>query len=320
MGFSDPIVGGIGTLIRQYIQSPDFIHAVSGWSINEDGSAEFNNIFARGDIDATSITVPAGADSPNPRIVIDNTGITAYAAGDQVVFRVDIPSPLLAFKILEALSISTVRANASDLGSVIDFETPGVLSIVPAEDVATFGGPQAVTWLFDNGGLTGTGQNLDAVTNPDLFKFGNGFTGGAYNGEWSTQTSAGGQSIVTATLTKLINLVTLDSHSDYGNGMTLASGVWTCPVSGPYIITQNVQYTSWVANSRALLRIVDNVTGEIYGNKDALNSGTTGNDTLTIKKLFTKNDQLIFDVLQVTGANRVVDATQSYVSISRLLG
>lgn len=56
-GFSDPIVGGIGTLIRQYIQSPNYSAGVSGWSINQDGSAEFNNLVVRGTINLQPATV-----------------------------------------------------------------------------------------------------------------------------------------------------------------------------------------------------------------------------------------------------------------------
>jgi len=44
MGFADPIVGGIDKLIRKAIQSPNFIAGVQGWSINRDGTAEFNEL------------------------------------------------------------------------------------------------------------------------------------------------------------------------------------------------------------------------------------------------------------------------------------
>lgn len=54
-GFSDPIVGGIGNLIRQYIRSPNFVTGVSGWTINKDGSAEFNNLIIRGTIELAPI-------------------------------------------------------------------------------------------------------------------------------------------------------------------------------------------------------------------------------------------------------------------------
>lgn len=46
--FNDPVVGGQGALIRQWIKSPDYVPGVSGWQIARDGSAEFNNLVIRG--------------------------------------------------------------------------------------------------------------------------------------------------------------------------------------------------------------------------------------------------------------------------------
>jgi hypothetical protein len=47
--FSNPIVGG-NVLVRTAIQSRNFVAGVSGWSINRDGSAEFNNAVIRGEL------------------------------------------------------------------------------------------------------------------------------------------------------------------------------------------------------------------------------------------------------------------------------
>jgi hypothetical protein len=49
MSFSNPIVGGV-TLVRPAIRSPNFVSGVSGWSIDKDGSAEFNDVTIRGGI------------------------------------------------------------------------------------------------------------------------------------------------------------------------------------------------------------------------------------------------------------------------------
>lgn len=43
MPFRDPIVAGV-TLVRDAIQSRNFVHLVSGWAINADGTAEFSNV------------------------------------------------------------------------------------------------------------------------------------------------------------------------------------------------------------------------------------------------------------------------------------
>lgn len=50
MGFTNPIVGGSGTLIRPAIKSPDYAPGVSGWQIARDGTAEFNDVTARGSL------------------------------------------------------------------------------------------------------------------------------------------------------------------------------------------------------------------------------------------------------------------------------
>lgn len=42
------LTAGLGMLVLQSIFSPNFVHLVSGWSINKDGSAEFNNLTIRG--------------------------------------------------------------------------------------------------------------------------------------------------------------------------------------------------------------------------------------------------------------------------------
>lgn len=49
-GFDNPLTGGEGVLIYPRIKSEDFVPGVSGWSIERDGDAEFNNVVVRGDL------------------------------------------------------------------------------------------------------------------------------------------------------------------------------------------------------------------------------------------------------------------------------
>ncbi len=51
-GFNNPIIGGGGGLVYPSIHSPNFQHNATGWSVNKDGSAEFNNVIVRGTITA----------------------------------------------------------------------------------------------------------------------------------------------------------------------------------------------------------------------------------------------------------------------------
>lgn len=48
MPFQHDIAGGQGNLIVTSLQSPNFLHDVSGWQVAKDGSAEFNNLTIRG--------------------------------------------------------------------------------------------------------------------------------------------------------------------------------------------------------------------------------------------------------------------------------
>jgi hypothetical protein len=52
MPFGQPVVGGI-VLVRPAIQSPDYQPGIAGWTINYDGSAEFNNVTVRGTLFVT---------------------------------------------------------------------------------------------------------------------------------------------------------------------------------------------------------------------------------------------------------------------------
>lgn len=84
MGFANPIIGGMAALIRQAIRSPNFVAGLSGWSINKDGSVEFNNGTFRGTISAATIDggVVVGAlietAAGNPSIQLDSLRNTFF--------------------------------------------------------------------------------------------------------------------------------------------------------------------------------------------------------------------------------------------------
>jgi hypothetical protein len=52
----NPVVGGT-VLRRAAIRSPNFVTGVSGWTINQDGSAEFNNLTIRGTFAGTDFII-----------------------------------------------------------------------------------------------------------------------------------------------------------------------------------------------------------------------------------------------------------------------
>lgn len=49
-GFAHDVAGGNGNLVVTSVQSPNFVHGVSGWQISKNGNAEFNQVQARGQV------------------------------------------------------------------------------------------------------------------------------------------------------------------------------------------------------------------------------------------------------------------------------
>jgi hypothetical protein len=85
-GFSNPIIGGGGGLVYPSIHSPNFITGVSGWTINKDGSAQFNNLTIRGVFEGTDFIInSAGAFFYSGTPAAGNlvTSITSAAGSDQ---------------------------------------------------------------------------------------------------------------------------------------------------------------------------------------------------------------------------------------------
>ena len=56
--FPDSAVGGV-TLLTPAIQSPNFESNTSGWQINQNGSAQFNNLTIRGTFNGTDFIINA---------------------------------------------------------------------------------------------------------------------------------------------------------------------------------------------------------------------------------------------------------------------
>lgn len=53
-GFNDSVLGGVGSLIRSWIQSVPFVSGSTGWRISKDGTAEFNSVSIRGGVVVTN--------------------------------------------------------------------------------------------------------------------------------------------------------------------------------------------------------------------------------------------------------------------------
>jgi hypothetical protein len=56
-GFNNPVVGALN-LIRRAIRSPNYAAGTAGWTVNQDGSAEFNDVVVRGEVDVGATGEP----------------------------------------------------------------------------------------------------------------------------------------------------------------------------------------------------------------------------------------------------------------------
>lgn len=85
MPFTNEIAGGNGALVRNWMQSQNFVAGVSGWQIRKDGNVEFNNGTFRGSL--TSGT------NPGKHIVLNNSvtgdAVDVYDASNNIIFSID---------------------------------------------------------------------------------------------------------------------------------------------------------------------------------------------------------------------------------------
>jgi hypothetical protein len=139
--FTDPIVGGT-TLIRSAIHSPDYVPGISGWTINKDGTCEFNDATFRGDVvvtDASGAQVAIITNNggkieftpPNiPGMVVSDPGLIFSSAntvaGGQTFTTVNSPDAVFSGNGVSSASLFLGSSNA-DGSPPNSFDTAGSL-------------------------------------------------------------------------------------------------------------------------------------------------------------------------------------------------
>lgn len=135
--FQNPIVAGT-TLVRQAIQSPDFVAGVSGWIVRYDGSAEFNNLNIRG----SGVFGTVGGQ----RVEISNTGVVSiYDTSNNLVVRLDATGLLVQDPVTGAAATMQLGAGLSG----IQLTPPAVVghTITAAMLYGLSTAPQGDAWL-----------------------------------------------------------------------------------------------------------------------------------------------------------------------------
>jgi hypothetical protein len=158
MGFSNPIIGGGGALVYPSIHSPDYDPGVSGWTINKDGTVEFNNGTFRGQLTAGSISAGSIGDSSITESDFNNGTI------ESTVFTMDANGGLiLIYASTQVVQTLTGSGN---------FNVPADVSQLKAE-----------CW----------GQGEDGASVPSgILRSGIGGTGGEYAAEPNLAVTPGG--------------------------------------------------------------------------------------------------------------------------------
>lgn len=281
MPFSDPIVAGT-TLIRRAIQSVDYVAGVSGWIIERNGDAEFNDAVFRGTIEASTMI----SDDPvaDERVKITEGEVSLRKKSDDSV-------------------IATLRP--SDPASTAVLETDIAQLVLPTGDTVagtlTLSASDADSMLIEAlnaGGLAGIDINCDLELN---------LTTGS-SGRISAQTLSlkrhriyrgAAQSIPNNTSTTVV----FNTVHGTGNAGTLntGTGVFTITEEGLYLVGATVVFAG---NGTGRREMNINHSGSIIGNDDDSPAGTTADRALSAValNLFSVNDTIDVDVFQNSGA------------------
>lgn len=180
-GFANSIIGGATKLIRAAIRSPNYVPATTGWTINKDGSAEFNSLTLRGTFDGTSFVInnsgaffysgtPAlgnliasiapvsGTDSLGNHYV---AGITTYApsGGADATYYIQMLTNVLTFTyVSSSLYLNPGQIKAQE--PLINAQSPSMELVSPNDKAATGSAQQA---LVKVSGLSADGTGLPGV-------------------------------------------------------------------------------------------------------------------------------------------------------------
>jgi hypothetical protein len=139
MGFSNPIIAG-ETLVVPGIQSDGYVAATTGWRVEREGNAEFNDVDMRGTLDIVGPDYPpAGSDESRIRILVagfrpviqldDSFGRTyEIGADDNSLYIKALASPNSRINLVHDLGIA-IRSDATGAPSVLFDDADGFLKV-----------------------------------------------------------------------------------------------------------------------------------------------------------------------------------------------
>lgn len=355
-GFSNAVIGGMQKLIRAAIQSPDYKSGVSGWTVNKDGSAEFNDVSMRG-------TVVVG-EPPDVQIVLQSL------AGEGII-TLDWNNPNFLSGFITGINSGAGNAQITDL-QIVGGRTSADSTSVARIDIES-GSPDgsketnmtlavigdttlgemvltddtlsmivnAIVMQCLSMGLSGNSIAMNFtfsvnITTPEVLITGklhvtsdthidgtltvadNLDAGTATVGNYYEEVDLSAENIPSgvANFTTLTNLAAVELIGT--SAFNLATGAWTCPEDGVYTFCIGVVYAAWVSNSVSRVQFANSTSGTMADSLSGPNANA-GSHTATIRRFVKSGEVVSFGAGQNTGATQTINAAsnQSFISVTR---
>jgi len=343
-GFSNAVVGGIGKLVRKWIQSPDYVPETSGWTVNQDGTVEFNDGVFRGTIEASNI------------VLIGASGeILVYSgppAAGNLILAVSGAAGTDSFGNVYAKGLTIAAISAADpYHSAIQFYNPnygvnqaiiknldasgvpnglGYFEIIGPSPDGQKPAEASLSWQTAPSGHSELDLFADTIqiapptpsANPQVImgipiRIGSGLPGGYHYEEWDISPNSD-LAVPDNTVTTIKTKVSLTKLlSDYGAKFVASTGVFTCPIDGIYKINYMVALSAWVAGSRFLMRLtVNNIVMGVLDNSPPSPVGQVSTEVF-----LSTGDTVQFLIYQHEGSsvNITNTGTRSFLTIRRVL-
>lgn len=263
-GWGNPVIGGADTLLRRAIRSPDYLAGVSGWSVNRDGTAEFNDASFRGSV------------------VIDNAteAILVYdgpPALGNLIFALSNTQGLDDFGNGYGAGVTLPAETGSAKSGVLRWKQPGGNTGTSIGEIIAFtdsADPRVEIWARNAARLL-----FQYAAGSAGLQFGAGPTGRYY----AESQFFGPQNFATGGGLKNLSLVeSVYVHgNDYAVGgfdITNLTGLWTAPESGLFhcslVIAWNPEWAPATAPMAELrLGVLNNLRGQLWSTSNMSGNG-----------------------------------------------
>lgn len=209
MPFNNSIAGGNGTLVRNQLQSENFVAGVSGWRISKNGNSEFNNGIFRGSLAIGTAPAQHAIINPGNGDILD-----VYDASGNLVAQIIGSGTYINYLFSGATAVQHMRYQSTGMVGLSDgdsslmayqFDPTGTalpnrpqLTITVANNAANHvyqlkmqagsdAGPELPTMTGTEQGITGTVTQSSVVGSNNLI----------FAGDFTGVTDAAGKVVVT---------------------------------------------------------------------------------------------------------------------------